>query len=325
MPFIPSDANAPLTTISPVSGSPYQQTAVRVGNFTDNVNPFGLVGQGAGGYAFAPLVVDQTYGRSNPGANVTNTTQAAFFYARYYGPTSDDSAEGASSIANLVDTGTPFTQTKPVVGFEGIAIAQGGNIVTNKLVGTIGTAIAQNTSQVTNAIGLYVSALSGASAAGATITNFYGLFQETPNVTGTITNKWGAWFRDRVQVESLSSAFGTAAASGLPSSTVYVQGNSGNSVGDLVIQQGSGGNSPCISLRTSGAAVRLQLFGSSGNIQLGNGATGGSGVGLVSMVTTTIPSGTPPAAGAYLFVDPADNKLKAKTSGGTTTILTPTA
>jgi hypothetical protein len=306
--------------------SPTYGDAIRFGNYNDP-NPFGTAGKGTPADAFAPFVIDENFGAGTPGANVLKTTQGFFSYARYFGPTTDDSAEGGSSVAVLVDTGAPFTQAQPVVGFEGIAIAQGGNILSNKLIGVIGTATVQGTAQVTNAIGLYVSTLSGAAAAGALITNYYGLFQETPQVVGTITNKWGGYFKDDLQIERhlLVGLIGlqTIAAQ------AFVNGpNVSGGAADqpsLIVQQGAGQTAATLKLRTSAGADRLQMFGASGNILLGAGATGGGGVGELSLVTTTAPTGTPPAAGAYLYVDPADNKLKAKTSGGTVTILTPTA
>lgn len=330
--FEPQASEGPLSVISPIAGSPYQEQATRFGNYTDDPNPFGLTGKGAGSYAFAPFVIDENFGRATPNSNVTNTTQAAYIYARYYGPTSDDSAEAASSVVVLVDTGTPFTQAQPTVGFEGIAIAQGGNIVTNKLIGTVGSVIAQGASQVTNAMSFYISTLSGASAAGATITNWYGLYQEVPQAIGTITNRWGAYFFNDLQIDSQGNIgrllVGVSGVQTNSARALIVGPNvtgGATDVPTLIAQAGVGQTAATMQLRTSGAAVRLQLFGASGNVLIGNGPTGGSGVGIISMLTTTIPSATPPAASAYLYVDPADNKLKAKTSGGTVTVLTPTA
>jgi hypothetical protein len=46
-----------------------------------------------------------------------------------------------------------------------------------------------------------------------------------------------------------------------------------------------------------------------------------SGVGVMALKTTTAPSASPSAAGFYIYVDPADNKLKARGSSGTITPL----
>ena len=306
--------------------SPTYGDAVRVGNYADP-NPFGTAGKGSPTDAYAPFVVDQNFGAASPNSNVLKTTQAFFAYARYYGPTTDDSAEAGSAVAVLVDTGTPYTTAQPLVGLEGIALVQGGNVSTSKVIGTIGSALLQGTGTVTNVMSLYASTLSGVSNASGTITNYYGVYQDTPQTVGTITNLWGGYFKHDLQVEKrllvgLVGAQTNSAQTFLNGPNVT---GGATDVPSVIAQQGAGATAATIQLRTSAGAARLSMFGSTGNVQLGNGATGGSGVGIVSMVTTTAPSGTPPAAGAYLYVDPADNKLKAKTSGGTVTILTPTA
>lgn len=320
--FEPLGAGAGLPNVAVLTSPTYGQAS----SF-GNVGSFPFAGTGVPADIYAPVSVFQKYGLSNPGGNITKTTQALFATASYYGPTTNDSAEGASGQAILADNGAgAFTQALPVVGLEGDGIVQGSNICTSKVIGVTAAAEGQTAAQITNAMAFYVAA-KGARDAGVAITNWYGLYQETPAVVGVVTNKWGAYFHDDVQAEKrlVVGVAGVLANN----ARVYIQGpnvsGGETDVPTLISQAGAGQTTAQLQLRTSGNAVRLQAFGASGNIQLGNGATGGSGVGLLSMVTTTIPSGTPPAAGAYLFVDPADNKLKAKTSGGTTTILTPTA
>lgn len=82
-----------------------------------NVAGFGFSGQGGG--IFAPFVIYQRYGDVNgSNAPINETTQGGFVTTSYYGPTAHDSAESFSSAVQMKDTGTPYTQTEPVTGFE---------------------------------------------------------------------------------------------------------------------------------------------------------------------------------------------------------------
>ena len=291
------------SNVAAVAGSPYQETATKFGNYTDDPNPFGNAGKGSPAYAFAPFVIDENFGRSSPNSSITKTTQAAFIWARYYGPTTDDSAEAGSSGVVFVDTGTPFTTAQPAVGFEGIAILQGGNISTSKLIGVAGSAYTQGTAQATSVMSIYASTLGGAGSVSSIITNYYGVYQDTPQQVGTITNLWGGYFKNQVQIETYLTV-GVVGAATHSAQTFFNGPNVTGGATDLpsmIVQQGAGQTASTLQLRTSAGSVRGQWFGSSGNLLIGNGPGGAGGVGIISMVTTTNPSGS--GTGGKIYVD----------------------
>lgn len=78
---------------------------------------------------FGSVSLYQKFGDSTGGSNrpIPGTTQTGYVLANYYGPTVDDSAEAFSAFAGLKDTGTAFTQHRPVTGFEAIAQIEGSN------------------------------------------------------------------------------------------------------------------------------------------------------------------------------------------------------
>lgn len=267
-----------------------------------------------------PIRFQQLIGTA--GTPVKQTTQAFVGWAKYKERTVDDSAEAASWGIILTDAygGFASPQTLPVVGFEADALVQGAVSVTNKVIGMTATVKIQNTAHADSTMNFY----SAQTQVVGTITNRYGFYDEGITGAGTITNNWS--FYGKFDIQSESKLY--VGLSGVPATQtqrVLFVGSSSDSTGTLAVQMGSGQTSPSIQVRDSGGTQRGQWFGSTGNILIGNAATGGSGVGLLSLVTGTAPSGIPPTAGAYLYVDPADNKLKAKTSGGTVTTLTPTA
>lgn len=101
--------------------------------FFGNTAGFGNAGSGSPVEAFAPFVVHHRYGDAVGGtnANVLKQTQTAYFIGEWYGPTIDDAAETLSSLVSLAATGTPFTQSKAVTGFESDVLVSGGNQVSN--------------------------------------------------------------------------------------------------------------------------------------------------------------------------------------------------
>ena len=295
---------------------------LRVGNVT-NWDPGPHTGSPAGN-VFPVKFLHQI---GTPGTPVPQTNQAFVGWATYKERTLDDSAEAASYGVILTDAygGFASAQTLPVVAFEADALTQGAVVVSNKVVAQVGGVKIQNTSHADSVMHFY--AAQTVVDAGATVTNRYGFYDE--GVTGTRpTNVWSVYAREAIQAEkALYVGVAGAQTSNLGMAMVTGPNVTGGAadIPSLVVRPGPGQTAATLRVDTNGGLTRIAMFGATGNIQLGNGASGGSGVGMLSMVTTTAPSGTPPAAGAYLYVDPADNKLKAKTSGGTITILTPTA
>jgi hypothetical protein len=268
-----------------------------------------------------PFRVQHQFGRT--GGGVLGTTQAVGMAARYFNSTSDDSAEaGSCQIYIADDYTTPFTQSRPVVGWEGDAIAQGAVTVSGATLGLIGVAAAVKLQAgnvtglkptVTSGIDFY--AAGGTNVAGSTLTNFYGLYCESPAWAVTPTNQWGVYSKLDVQTEGrlLAGVSGAQTNNG----QVYFKGpnvtGGATDVPTLNLDQGSGQTAATLQIRTSGGSARILMFGASGNIQLGNGATGGSGVGILSVVTTTAPTGTPVANGGFFYIDPADGDAKVGT------------
>ncbi len=78
--------------------------------FAGSGSPSGIAG-GLGWY--------KRFGFASPGSPVLKTTQGLFGNTLYYGPTTDDSAEGGSSTTYLKDDGNiGWAQAKPVIGWE---------------------------------------------------------------------------------------------------------------------------------------------------------------------------------------------------------------
>jgi len=78
--------------------------------FAGSGSPAGIAG-GMGWY--------KRFGDGSPGSPVLKTTQGIYGNTLYYGPTTDDSAEGGSSTIYLKDDGNlGWSQTKPVTGWE---------------------------------------------------------------------------------------------------------------------------------------------------------------------------------------------------------------
>jgi hypothetical protein len=174
-------------------------------SFGNTPGSFGFAGTGAPADIYAPLVVYQRYGdyTNGTGAAIPKTTQAAFFYANYYGPTTDDAPEAVSAAVALKSLsglgGSAFTTTKPLTAIEGIATVEGANNLTGGTARSVGVGARFNngTGTVTEVNNFYI----GAQANSGTITNWYGLRQAaTP--PGTVTNKWGAYLLDTVQTET---------------------------------------------------------------------------------------------------------------------------
>jgi hypothetical protein len=256
-----------------------------------------------------------------PGTAVPQTTQLMTAWAKYKERTKDDSAEALNFGVILTDAygGFGSPQTLPVVALEGDALVQGAVTVSNKVVALTGGVQIQNTAHADSVMHFYAAQTNVV----GTVTSRYGFYDEGVTGAGTITNNWSFYGKFRIQTEDRLYV-GVAGVPATQTQRVLFVGSSADTTGTLAVQMGTGQSTASIQVRDSGGVQRGQWFGSTGNLFIGNAATGGSGGAIISMVTTTAPTGTPPTAGVYLYVDPADSKLKAKTSGGTVTVLTPT-
>lgn len=99
----------------------------------------------------------------------------------------------------------------------------------------------------------------------------------------------------------------------------YLDGNStyinGASSTTAVILRS--GNDSILTVAAAGAYTNDQR-----NFSIGTSSvSAGGGLGVLTISTATVPSSNPPAGSFYTYVDPADNKLKARGSSGTVTIL----
>jgi hypothetical protein len=272
-----------------------------------------------------PVKILQLIG--TPPSPVVQTNQVAVGWGTYKERTVDDTAEAFSFGVILTSAYGGFSspQTLPVVGLEGDALTQGSVVVSNKVIAVTGGVRIQDSSHADSAISFYSAQT--VVATGATVTSRYGFYDE--GVTGPApTNSWSFYGKQSIQTEDkLFVNYAGPVPSSLGQAMIVGPNVSGGEadIPSLIVRPGAGQTAASLSIETAGALRRIQMFGASGNILIGAGPTGGSGIGIISLLTTTAPTGTPPAASAYLYVDPADNKLKAKTSGGTVTVLTPTA
>jgi hypothetical protein len=76
---------------------------------------------------FEPLAIYQKYGEDTPNVPIPGSTQAGSVIAAYHGPSVDDSMEAFSVFVAAKDTGTGYTQHKPITAFETNAQIEGTN------------------------------------------------------------------------------------------------------------------------------------------------------------------------------------------------------
>jgi hypothetical protein len=193
------------------------------------------------------------------GGDVAGTPQAQGLIAKYFAKTTEDSAQASSFGVFLVDTGTPFTQTLPVTGFEADAVVQGGNTVTNKVVGGAFVAEAQNTATIASAFPVYIAA-KAAKAAGSTVTFWAGVYVEDPSTgsLGTITDQVGIYSKPRMQTETgliigITEAATSAGQKGTRLMVAGIANEASNPI--FAIQKGSGSTANVMEIRDSGGNV----------------------------------------------------------------------
>jgi hypothetical protein len=211
----------------------------------------GFPGSGSPARALGALAIYQKFGDAVSGTNapITNTTQAAYLLANYYGPTVDDSAEAFSTFVGIKNTGTPFTQPKPVTGFESIAQVESGNIVTGLGAYALGIGSRINvlgTGHVNDAFGFKATVNSSGGPDFGTIGRYIAYYQPVPSGAKIA---WGVYTADPIQSErSLVAA--RSGDTGL--FKVDFAGSGGGNPGFIYAQNPQG---------TDMATMRLQAIG----------------------------------------------------------------
>lgn len=195
-----------------------------------NASSFGFSGTGTPTEIAGAFGIYQEYGKSTPGASVTKTTQGGYAITNYWGPTTDDSAEGFSSAVILKSTaGVPFTQTKPLTAFEAIAQVETGNSVSGAGSYALGVGSRINalgTGTIDVGYGFKASVNTSGGPPYGTITTYYGFAQL--NGSGA-TNAYGVYVVDKINSETAVS-IGKSAFSGSLSAKLTGNGDSSNSM-----------------------------------------------------------------------------------------------
>lgn len=270
-----------------------------------------------------PILI-RTYHGNAGGLPITGRPQGWQAISKYFAATTADSAQGGSIGAFLVDSGTPFTQTFPLTGMEGDAVAQGGNTLSNKAVGVAGSAEAQNTAHINDAICFYAAAKS-ASAAGASIDRWHGLYVENPAVVGTVTDSMGVYSRPRIQTETgivigVTQANTTAAVKG---TTLYVAGTNTSGNAAVRIVKKSGSTDDIFQITDSGGQTQFIVNGNGQLIVKTGGAAHSAGSAVGAMIAmgniATAPSANfSGGTGGFLYVEAGALKFR----GGAGTVTT---
>ncbi|WP_284990868.1 MULTISPECIES: hypothetical protein [unclassified Arthrobacter] len=169
---------------------------------------FGFSGTGTPADIAGAFGIYQEYGRSAPGANVLHTTQGGYAITNYWGPTTDDVAEGFSSACLLKDGGVPFTQNASTTALEGISQVENNVTVTGKTVAVSGRAGFKGTSSTAYGYSFYAQTEKDASASVATYVGF------AQDATGGATNNFGVKVVDRIETQT-SLGINPASGNGL--------------------------------------------------------------------------------------------------------------
>lgn len=163
----------------------------------------GFPGTGTPQKALGALAIYQKFGDEIGSSNtpVPNTTQAAYVVANYYGPTLDDSAEAFSTFVGIKNTGKPFTQTRPVTGFEAIAQVESGNTLSGPGAYALGVGSRINVLEaghIDDAFGFKASVNSSGGTTLGTMGRYIAYYQPVPSGA---TQAWGVYAADPIQSE----------------------------------------------------------------------------------------------------------------------------
>ncbi|MBT8159326.1 MULTISPECIES: hypothetical protein [Arthrobacter] len=157
---------------------------------------FGFSGTGSPADIAGAFGIYQEYGRNTPGAGVPKTTQGGYAITNYWGPTTDDVAEGFSSAVLLKDGGVPFTQAASTTALEGISQVENNVTVTGKTVAVSGRAGFKGVSSTAYGYSFFAQVQKDASASVGT---YVGFAQDT---SGGATSNFGVKVVDRIETQT---------------------------------------------------------------------------------------------------------------------------
>jgi hypothetical protein len=240
---------------------------------------FGFAGTGTPADIFGAFGVYQQYGASAPGSTVAKTTQGAYFNTLYYGPTSDDSAEGVSSSLFMKDgNGSGYSQTKPMtameanVRVEGTVQALGGD--TAAAIGMGARVNVLGTAHVASACGFKVSSQTDSGATG-TIDKYVGFWQQ---VSAGATVSYGVYTIDAINSET---SLGVGKSAGTAFAVKYGGGSDGSTSVALVGQ-------PTTSLGTLSGTYTLTTTPQDLTVNAGATLSAGGGTFMLDASARTI-------------------------------------
>lgn len=131
---------------------------------------------------FGAISFYQNFGQDTPNAPIPGTTQVGYLLGNYFGPTVDDSMEGFSVFVAAKDTGTPYTQSRPITGFESAVQVEGGNTASDYMLGVGSRVKATGTAVIANGVGMKSS----------------GWTEQNGDATLGVMTAWKAFYDDRV-------------------------------------------------------------------------------------------------------------------------------
>jgi hypothetical protein len=302
----------------------------------------GFAGTGTPNQALGALAVYQKFGdyAGNSNAPIEHTTQTAYLLANYYGPTVDDSAEAFSTFVGVKNTGTGFTQSKPVTAFEAIAQVEGSNIVDSSAYALgVGSRInVIGTAHVDFAYGFKASVNSSGGPTFGTIGTYKAFYQPT---NSGATNAWGVYVMDAIQSEKslvlaksgdtgLFKADWAGSGGGNPA-FLYIQNPQSTNMANVRLQAITGQTAALIEFWAQGSSfvsasvTRLGSFISTAGFIMQNSA----GTSFFSLdnngpkwASATLAQTTVGAAGAASALPATPTKyLKVVDSAGTTLVI----
>lgn len=274
-----------------------------------------------------PVQIAMYFGNAG-GQPVTGRPQASRTLAKYFEPTTADSAQGSSTQATLVTAATAKVQTFPVTGDESDAIVQANWDAQGLTVGHSFVAEAQGTGRVRLARPVYVAAKAAKDAA-SVVDDWVGVYVEDPATgsAGTITNKAGIHSEPRIQTEASviigSSQATIAGSAAIRGTTLHIAGTNTTGNPAVHVVKKSGSNDDIAQFSSSGAQPlvrvngngQLAIHAAGGAISYGSAAGAMMAIGNITTAPTANYSG---GSGGFLYVESGALKFR----GGTGTITT---
>lgn len=156
---------------------------------------FGFAGTGSPAEIAGAFGIYMEYGKAAPGQPIPKTTQGGYAVTNYWGPTTDDVAEGFSSAVLLKNGGVAYTQSSSTTALEGIAKVESGVTSTGKIVAVSGTPeVLAGGIATGNAYSFFAQNTIGGQAS-----RYIAFGQRS---AGGATENWGVWVMDPIRSES---------------------------------------------------------------------------------------------------------------------------